>query len=136
MKVFLEFVTMLFLFHVVGFWPGGTWDLPHQGIEPVSPMLARGFSSTGSPGKPLSLSFRRGLFHVAIMPISSVVFLNSVSSCTRIMKTVQESGLCSSQTLPVFHYNLRDDFETYVSLCMDTVSFCTVSFCMAVRAGL
>ena len=32
---------MLLPFYVLGFWPGGTWDLPHQGIEPVSHTLAR-----------------------------------------------------------------------------------------------
>ena len=28
------------------------WDLPRPGIEPVSPALAGGFSTTVSPGKP------------------------------------------------------------------------------------
>ena len=35
--------------------PCGMWHLP--GIEPVSPALAGGFLSTGSPGKSLSLFF-------------------------------------------------------------------------------
>ena len=26
-KVFIEFVTILFLLYVLGFWPGGMWDL-------------------------------------------------------------------------------------------------------------
>jgi len=29
------------------------WDLPGSGIEPVSPALAGGFSTTEPPGKPL-----------------------------------------------------------------------------------
>ena len=31
----------------------GMWDLPRPGLEPVSPALAGGFSTTASPGKPL-----------------------------------------------------------------------------------
>ena len=30
----------------------GMWDLPRQGLEPVSPALAGGFSTTAPPGKP------------------------------------------------------------------------------------
>ena len=32
----------------------GTWDLPGQGIEPVSPALAGGFLATRPPGKLLT----------------------------------------------------------------------------------
>ena len=35
----------------------GMWDLPRPGLEPVSPALAGGFSTTAPPGKPLSLIF-------------------------------------------------------------------------------
>ena len=31
----------------------GMWDLPKPGLEPVSPALAGGFSTTAPPGKPL-----------------------------------------------------------------------------------
>ena len=31
----------------------GTWDPPRPGIEPVSPALAGGLSTTAPPGKPL-----------------------------------------------------------------------------------
>ena len=31
----------------------GMWDLPRPGLEPVSPALAGGFSTTTPPGKPL-----------------------------------------------------------------------------------
>ena len=30
----------------------GMWDLPRPGLEPVSPALASGFSTTAPPGKP------------------------------------------------------------------------------------
>ena len=33
----------------------GMWDLPRPGLEPVSPALAGGFSTTAPPGKPLQL---------------------------------------------------------------------------------
>ena len=32
--------------------PGGMWDLPRPGLEPVSPALAGGFSTTAPTGKP------------------------------------------------------------------------------------
>ena len=31
------------------------WDLPRPGLEPVSPVLAGGFSTTAPPGKPKDL---------------------------------------------------------------------------------
>ena len=35
----------------------GMWDLPRQGIEPVSPALAGGFLTAAPPGMPFFLSF-------------------------------------------------------------------------------
>ena len=32
--------------------PRGTWDPPRPGLEPVSPALAGGLSTTAPPGKP------------------------------------------------------------------------------------
>ena len=32
----------------------GMWDLPKPGLEPASPALAGGFSTTAPPGKPAS----------------------------------------------------------------------------------
>ena len=35
-KVFIEFVTIMLLFHVLDFWPQGTWDLsPLTRMEPA-----------------------------------------------------------------------------------------------------
>ena len=35
-KVFIKFVTILLLFHVLVFWPQGMWDLSSQpGIKPA-----------------------------------------------------------------------------------------------------
>ena len=39
----------------------GMWDLPRPGLEPVSPALAGGFSTTEPPGKPENC-FLRALF--------------------------------------------------------------------------
>ena len=39
----------------------GMWDLPRPGLEPVSPALAGGFSTTAPPGKPHFLYFLRRL---------------------------------------------------------------------------
>ena len=52
------------------------WDLPNPGIEPaslVSPVLAGGFSTTESPGKPQMYSIRRILFP----PLSLSTYYNS-----------------------------------------------------------
>ena len=35
----------------------GTWDLPRPGLEPVSPALAGGLSTTAPPGKPSKIFF-------------------------------------------------------------------------------
>ena len=35
----------------------GMWDLPRPGLEPVSPALAGGFSTTAPPGKPYVIGF-------------------------------------------------------------------------------
>ena len=35
----------------------GMWDLPRPGLEPVSPTLAGGFSTTAPPGKPRLFCF-------------------------------------------------------------------------------
>ena len=35
----------------------GMWDLSRPGLEPVSPALAGGFSTTAPPGKPRFCSF-------------------------------------------------------------------------------
>ena len=39
----------------------GMWDLPRPGLEPMSPALAGGFSTTAPPGKPYSLWGRLGV---------------------------------------------------------------------------
>ena len=36
----------------------GMWDLPRPGLEPVSPALAGGFSSTAPPGKPCTVLYK------------------------------------------------------------------------------
>ena len=61
-KVFIALVTIMLLFHVLDFWPQGTWDLsPLTRMEPA-PTPEGGVSTAGPPGEPLSesssLSFR------------------------------------------------------------------------------
>ena len=54
----------------------GMWDLPRPGLEPVSPALAGGFSTTAPPGKPprLSLISRvAGNPRLAATPVSASV---------------------------------------------------------------
>ena len=40
----------------------GMWDLPRPGLEPVSPALAGGLSTTAPPGKPPNLLFFKDFF--------------------------------------------------------------------------
>ena len=51
-KVFIEFVTILLLFHVLVFWPQSTWDLPFPTrFEPTVLALEGRVFTTGLPGK-------------------------------------------------------------------------------------
>ena len=44
-KVFIKFVTILLLFHVLVFWPQGMWDLSSQpGIKPSPPAFGGGLN--------------------------------------------------------------------------------------------
>ena len=50
--VFIEFITILLLFYVLGFLPGGMWILaPWPGVEPTPPELEREVFTTRSAGK-------------------------------------------------------------------------------------
>ena len=40
----------------------GMWDLPRPGLEPVSPALAGGFSTTAPPGKP-QIFYLKKIYH-------------------------------------------------------------------------
>ena len=59
----------------------GMWDLPRPGLEPVSPALAGGFSTTAPPGKP----------HILINDIIPSLFswYGNVFSLTRAGKSGQ-----------------------------------------------
>ena len=41
----------------------GMWDLPRPGLEPMSPALAGGFSTTAPPGKPHFYFLNKFLFY-------------------------------------------------------------------------
>ena len=51
------------------------WDLPRPGLEPVSPALAGGFSTTAPPGKPQRITFDS-------LTCPHLVFLSSVNGLT------------------------------------------------------
>ena len=54
LKAFLEFVTILFQFYVLVFWPQGMWALcPRPGVKPTPPALEGEALSTRQPGKSL-----------------------------------------------------------------------------------
>ena len=45
------------------------WDLPGPGLEPVSPALAGGFSTTAPPGKPPKFYFGEGKYGILLKEI-------------------------------------------------------------------
>ena len=45
------------------------WDLPKPGLEPASPALAGGFSTTAPPGKTLMLSFKLTSYSASWFPM-------------------------------------------------------------------
>ena len=54
----------------------GMWDLPGPGLEPVSPALAGGFSTTAPPGKPQYIC----LLFLIYLFIQSFIYI-SMDSC-------------------------------------------------------
>ena len=55
--VFIKFVTILFLFHVLVFWPWGICLAPLPGIKPSPPALQGKALTTGLPGNSLDFFF-------------------------------------------------------------------------------
>ena len=53
--VFIKFVTILFLFHVLVFWPWGICLAPLPGIKPAPPALEGKALTTGLPGNSLDV---------------------------------------------------------------------------------
>ena len=51
------------------------WDLPRPGLEPVSPALAGGLSTTAPPGKPIFFF----LFFVFVFVLVSFNFLEQLT---------------------------------------------------------
>ena len=47
----------------------GMWDLPGPGLEPVSPALAGGFSTTAPPGKPNIVTLNK-IFSISLVLIN------------------------------------------------------------------
>ena len=63
----------------------GMWDLPRPGLEPVSPALAGGFSTTAPPGKPKNF-FDRPLLNHFIGQTNSFFFpwINNIDLLTSV----------------------------------------------------
>ena len=72
----LDFGDVLYIFFFFFFFL--MWDLPGPGLEPMSPALAGGFSTTAPPGKPRTIHFNRYTHYCLIfMPIESILGLKS-----------------------------------------------------------
>ena len=71
-KVFIEFVTILFLFYVLVVWLQGMWDLSLlTGIEPTPHALKGGVLTTGSPGKSPDKLYSEPQHIKSLMPVHS-----------------------------------------------------------------
>ena len=67
----------------------GMWDLPRPGLEPVSPALAGGFSTTAPPGKPSKFFINLFIFYFCF-------WLHRVFVAARGLSLVAASGGYSS----------------------------------------
>ena len=56
-KVFVEFVTVLFLFYVLIFWPQGMCNFSSPGTQPTPPALEGEVLTNGLPGKSPGIVF-------------------------------------------------------------------------------
>ena len=99
----------------------GMWDLPRPGLEPVSPALAGGFSTTAPPGKPLLPFFLLSCCLSLLLQILEKVTLNTYlinkaglpwwcsvrihlpMQGTRVRALVQEIPTCRRANKPVRH---------------------------------
>ena len=63
------------------------WDLPGPGLEPVSPALAGGFSTTAPPGKPEESFFSFTLFYFLFFAALSL------RCCSQAFSSCGERGL-------------------------------------------
>ena len=72
------------------------WDLPRPGLEPVSPALAGGFSTTAPPGKPL-LFFLSGSFlkrYVSYFAATVCTWFVGMSCIVQPQGALAYAGLC------------------------------------------
>ena len=49
----------------------GMWDLPRPGLEPMSPALAGGFSTTAPPGKPSLIFLKDQISDLLVLSLLS-----------------------------------------------------------------
>ena len=60
----------------------GMWDPPRPGLEPVSPALAGGFSTTAPPGKPHVFAFFSHSPRTVPQVCITVLHVSSLNLCT------------------------------------------------------
>ena len=66
----------------------GMWDIPGPGLEPMSPALAGGFSTTVPPGKPGTRSFLGGSLPGLCFALADSLVLTSWLICLRALPNV------------------------------------------------
>ena len=110
-QVFIEFVTILLLFHVLVSWPRGMWDSSSQTKVWTCTLALEGkVLTTGPPRKsPYSTFWGRLWF-------SSVQFSSVAQSCP----TLCDSMNCSTPGLPV-HHQLSEFTQTHVHRVGDAI---------------
>ena len=104
----------------------GMWDLPRPGLEPLSPALAGGFSTTAPPGKPgmivLGPRFQRSL----AIPAVYIIWLPSKLYC---FKTVARIYLKSWNPIKILKVHTVQLVNMLKKLDPLTCSFPQFGFC-------
>ena len=83
----------------------GMWDLPRPGLEPASPALAGGLSTTAPPGKPQKflILMKSSLSIISFMDVFGFVSQKALPY----PRSSRFSLMLSSRSFMVFHFTLR-----------------------------
>ena len=74
----------------------GMWDLPRPGLEPMSPALAGGFSTTAPPGKPSFVYFLKNSswFHLSFLLVFFCLYFIYFLSYLYYLLPTTDFGFC------------------------------------------
>ena len=102
----------------------GMWDLPRPGLEPMSPALAGGFSTTAPPGKPhTSFLFHGILLSILLLSVQRVfkfkvcLLQTAYNWVSFFLKKIISGNLCLfSQNILVYLHEMQLLIQLYAYL--------------------